>query len=444
MKNLQSLNIAVIGAGIAGLTSAYYLNRHHQVTLFESSSKIGGHTATVDIEHLGCQYAIDTGFIVYNDWTYPNFIRLMDEIGVDSKPTAMSFSVRCDNTNLEYAGSSISALFAQRRNIFRPRFWLLIRDILRFNREAVADLDSGSLEAEMKLGEYLDQKGYSDSFVEHYLVPMGAAIWSSGTAAMRDFPLLFFVRFFKQHGLLSVKNRPQWRVIQGGSSAYLSPLTASFASNIVTEANIVSVERSSKGVELHFGDGHKALFDQVVIATHSDQALSLLKQATDDEQTILSAIPYQDNDVVLHSDKSLLPKRELAWSSWNYRLSSTLTANASSQQSASTAKLTYNMNILQGIESDTTFCVSLNQSDDIDPSKVIYRTSYSHPVFTLEGIQAQSRWASLAGENNTWYCGAYWRNGFHEDGVVSALRVVDGINRRAGVTTEPLYDESLE
>lgn len=410
------MKIAIVGTGIAGLTAAYLLNRRHDVTVFEAAEKIGGHTATVDVKMPdGEQHAIDTGFIVYNEWTYPNFIRLLSQLGISGQKTAMSFSVRDERNGLEYGGSGLDALFAQRRNILRPSFLCMVRDILRFNREAIADLESGVVKPEMTLGSYLREKHYSDAFIRHYLVPMGAAIWSASTRAMLAFPLLFFVRFFRNHGLLSIKERPQWFVIPGGSSAYLAPLTDSFRDRIRTASPVTGIVRNEYGVVVLSRHGAEH-FDAVVIAAHSDQALAMLDDASSAEREILAAIPYQSNDVVLHTDSALLPKSRRAWSSWNYHLTADEQPNA---------VLTYDMNILQGLSSAHTFCVTLNHTQAIAPEKILRRFSYSHPVFTLDGMAAQERWHDINGVNHTWFCGAYWRNGFHEDGVVSALRVAE-------------------
>ena len=348
------MKIAIIGAGISGLTAAYYLRRHHQVSVFEVADKIGGHTATVDVDYNGQQIAIDTGFIVFNDWTYPNFIELMDELGVDSQPTEMSFSVRCENTGIEYGGNNLNTMFAQRRNIFRPSFRKMIKDILRFNRESILDLDAGNISETITLGEYLKANHYGEAFIYQYILPMGCAIWSASTDKMVDFPLRFFIQFFKNHGLLSVNNRPQWRVIKGGSRSYLGPLTNSFRDSIFPNSNIKSIRRLDNSVELLMSDGEASVYDHVILACHSDQALALLNDATVAERKSLSAIPYQQNDVVLHADENLLPRSRVAWSSWNYRLLDRFQERA---------VLTYNMNILQGIQSDTTFCVTLNATE---------------------------------------------------------------------------------
>lgn len=415
------MKVAIIGAGISGLTAAYYLRNNHEVEVLESAERIGGHTATVNVCVDGIDYAIDTGFIVYNDWTYPNFIKLLNELGVKSQPTEMSFSVSCDKSGLEYGGNNLNTLLAQRRNIFRPKFWRMVRDILRFNREAVEDLTEGRIDSEATLGQYLQDKGYSRGFIDDYLVPMGCAIWSSSTESMLNFPLLFFVRFFKNHGLLSVNHRPQWRVIAGGSSAYLAPLVNAIGSDIKTGVSIESVKRHANGVTVLFCNGESCEYDQVVFACHSDQALALLAEPSALESQILSAMPYQSNDVVLHTDETLLPKKKLAWSSWNYQLR---------EKNQGRPILTYAMNILQGLESETNFCVTLNDTASIDPSKILGRYQYAHPVFSKESVAASERWSEINNSlSRTWFCGAYWANGFHEDGVVSGKRVADILNK---------------
>ncbi|KAA8706301.1 NAD(P)/FAD-dependent oxidoreductase [Pseudomonas proteolytica] len=407
------MKVAIIGSGISGLTSAYLLSRRHDITLFEAADRIGGHTHTVDVTVDGAQYALDTGFIVFNDWTYPNFIRLLQQIGVPFKPTQMSFSVCAPEENVEYNGNNLNSLFAQRSNILSPGFWGMLRDILRFNRQAPLDLQEQRISAQMTLGEYLQAGNYGPRFIRHYIVPMGAAIWSMSLADMLAFPLQFFVRFFKNHGLLSVNNRPQWCVIEGGSSRYIEPLTHSFRQHICLNCPVQKVERTPEGAVIYSADGRE-IFDKVIFACHSDQALALLDDPSLAEQQILGAITYADNDVVLHTDTRLLPDRRLAWASWNYRL------DASTHKPAA---VTYAMNILQGIDSDTTFCVSLNQTAIINPLKILARYTYAHPQYSLAAVAAQARWEELHGAQHTYYCGAYWASGFHEDGVVSALRV---------------------
>ena len=407
------MKIAIIGSGIAGLTSAYLLQREHDITVFEAQDWIGGHTHTVPVRLDGREYAVDTGFIVFNDWTYPNFIQLLQQLGVSFKPTEMSFAVSDPDTGVEYNGHDLNSLFAQRRNLLSPRFWGMIRDILRFNKEALSDLEQGRIAADTTLGQYLSQNGYGQRFIDHYIVPMGAAIWSMSLADMLGFPLQFFVRFFKNHALLSVSNRPQWYVIEGGSSAYVAPLTKGFAERIRLNCPVSRVERDELGVTLQSPAGRER-FDAVIFACHSDQALQLLAEPSASEAEILGALRYADNDVVLHTDTRVLPKRRLAWASWNYRLGG---------PTRQPAAVTYNMNILQGIESEHTFCVSLNQTDAIDPDKILARFSYAHPQYSLAASAAQLRGEELQGRQHSYFCGAYWANGFHEDGVVSALRV---------------------
>lgn len=409
------MKIAIIGSGIAGLTSAYLLNRSHDITLFEAESWVGGHTHTAPVKLNGQDYAIDTGFIVFNDWTYPNFIKLMEQLGVASQPTEMSFSVSDPQSGVEYNGNNLNSLFAQRRNLLSPGFWGMIRDILRFNREVQKDLLGGAIDSDLTLGEYLRQQRYGQRFINQYIVPMGAAIWSMSLADMLGFPLQFFVRFFRNHGLLSVTNRPQWRVIQGGSSAYVAPLTQSFAERIRLNCPVQRVERQADGVTVFSAAGSE-FFDEVIFACHSDQALRLLAEPSLREQEILGALRYADNDVVLHTDTRLLPTRKLAWASWNYRLGG---------PAAQPAALTYNMNILQGIEAPQTFCVSLNQTAAIDPAKILARYTYAHPQYSLAATAAQQCWGEISGLQHTHFCGAYWASGFHEDGVVSALRVAE-------------------
>lgn len=407
------MKIAIVGSGIAGLTCAYLLARRHEITVFEADARVGGHTHTVPVTVDGREYAVDTGFIVFNDWTYPNFIRLLGQLGVTFKPTEMSFSVNDPDTGLEYNGNNLNSLFAQRSNLLSPGFWGMLRDILRFNKEARRDLAEQRIAADTTLDDYFKASGYGERFILHYIVPMGAAIWSMPMAEMLNFPLQFFVRFFENHGLLSVSNRPQWQVIEGGSSAYIAPLTASFKERIRLNCPVGRIDRDAHGVVIHSPAGIER-FDKVVLACHSDQALRLLGNPDDKEREILGALPYADNEVVLHTDTRLLPTRKRAWASWNYRLGGA---------GHTRAAVTYDMNILQGLQSDTTFCVSLNQSAGITPSKVLARFTYAHPQFSLAAVAAQQRWAEIDGAQHTHYCGAYWANGFHEDGVVSALRV---------------------
>lgn len=415
------MRIAIIGTGISGLVCGYKLAARHELTLFEAADWVGGHTHTVDVEVQGQPYAIDTGFIVFNDWTYPNFIQLMDEIGVGSQPTEMSFSVHDPVSRVEYNGNNLNSLFAQRRNLLSPGFLGMVGDILRFNKQALRDLNEERISADTTLGDYLAAEQYGQRFIDHYIIPMGSAIWSMSLADMLAFPLQFFVRFFRNHGLLSVSDRPQWRVVQGGSRSYVAPLSAAFSDRIRLNCPVQRVERTAEGVTLHSAAGSED-FDKVIFACHSDQALALLSEPSEQELAILGAIGYADNDVVLHTDTRLLPDRKLAWASWNYRL------GGDRQQPAA---VTYNMNILQGIQAPETFCVSLNQTAAIDPDKILARFSYAHPQFSLPAQQAQQRWRELLGARHSYFCGAYWANGFHEDGMVSALRVVEALQEES-------------
>ena len=407
------MRIAIIGSGISGLTAAHLLNKHHDITLYEKAARLGGHTATHRFELDGQPYAIDTGFIVYNDWTYPNFIELLNRLNVKTQATSMGFSVSCDKTGLEYAGNNLKTLFAQKKNLVSPKFLLMVRDILRFNQSAQRDLHDGRIPEDMTLGDYLKKNCYGDAFIDFYLLPMGAAIWSMSCERMLGFPLKFFVTFFKNHGLLNVKNRPTWRVIQGGSKEYIRPLVAGFKDRIKLKSEISKILRTQSGVELYFDDGSSKGYDHVVLAAHSDEALALLGDPSESENTILSSIPYEKNSVVLHYDERLLPKNKLTWSSWNYAINS----------KHELPTLTYNMNILQGLTCEKTFCVTLNDDAQIDEQKIIKQFSYAHPQFTTKGEQAKQNWSNISGVNRTHYCGAYWRNGFHEDGVYSAIRV---------------------
>ena len=408
-------NIALIGSGISGLTAAYLLSKKHNVTVFEKNDYIGGHTATVDIEKDRVPYAIDTGFIVFNDKTYPNYLALLDEIGVGKQATEMSFSVHNCQTGLEYNGHNLNTLFAQRRNFFNPKFWVLVKEILRFNKLCKGIFEQDVYLPGLTLGEFLIEHKFSPFFAEHYILPMGAAIWSTSLSQMEDFEFRFFVQFFHHHGLLNIADRPQWYVIPKGSRSYLAPLCETFKDNIHLNTNILGITRNDNKVQIHFDKPEdKQTFDEVVIACHSDQALMLLSDATEDEDTILSDMPYSINSVVLHTDVNLLPDRKAAWASWNYQLS---------QDRAKPASVTYNMNILQGLQSDHTFCVTLNQKQDIDPSKILKEYNYHHPIFSSESIRAQQQRELICGKQHTHFAGAYWHSGFHEDGVRSAVEV---------------------
>lgn len=406
--------IAIIGTGVSGLTCAHLLHKHYDVTVFEKNNYIGGHTATVDVKVKGIEYAIDTGFIVFNDRTYPYFEKLLSRIGINKKKTQMSFSVHNEATGFEYNGHTFTSLFAQRRNIFRPKFWRLLRDIVKFNKLCKSLHKNGNYNQDQSLGELLDEHKFNDFFKYHYILPMGAAIWSTSIKEMQSVGVPFFVKFFFNHGLLDITNRPQWYVIPGGSREYISPLIQGFADRIKLNADIKNVMRENNKVILEFANGDHSTFDKVIFACHSDQALSLLANPTEQEKAVLGAIPYTENSVVLHTDTNLLPKRKAAWASWNYLLN---------KNTDKAAVVTYQMNILQGIKSDTQFCVTLNHLEGIDKSKILREFTYHHPVFNQSSIAAQKLKHTVDGQNNSYFCGAYWYNGFHEDGVRSGVDV---------------------
>jgi len=404
------VKIAIIGTGIAGNVAAWHLCREHEITVFEAGGHVGGHTHTHTVDDAGRPLAVDTGFIVFNERTYPNFIALLDRLGVESQPADMSFGVKCERTGLEYKGSSLNTLFAQRRNLLRPSFHRMLRDILRFNRESRTLLERG--DDTLSLGDYLRENRYSAAFTENYIIPMGAAIWSAIPQRMLAFPAAYFVRFFANHGLLDLKNRPQWRVIRGGSWRYVEKLCAPYRRHIRLNTPVTAITRRATHVEVRSARHGAERFDRVFIACHSDQALALLRDPSPQERAILGAIPYQRNEAVLHTDTSLLPRRRLARAAWNYHR---LTGDAAP------VAVTYHMNLLQSLETSQSFLVTLNHSAAIDPRKVIARVSYEHPILTPPGVAAQRRQREINGARNTYYCGAYWRYGFHEDGVVSAL-----------------------
>ena len=405
------MHIAIIGTGIAGNVASYHLNRQHDITVFEANDYIGGHTHTHEISHNGLSYQVDTGFIVFNHKTYPNFINLLAELGVEQQLSTMSFGVKCEKTGLEYMGSTLNSLFAQRRNLLRPSFWKMIIEILRFNKEGrrlvVDDID------DITLGEYLQRGNYSKGFIDYYLIPMAAAVWSADMQIMYQFPARYLIRFFQNHGLLNVNDRPDWFVIKGGSKTYAKALTEPFRDKVRLAAPVQSIRRADDGVFLTSRFGEEK-FDAVFIASHSDQALALLADPTETELEVLGAIKYQSNEVLLHTDESVLPTSRRAWAAWNYHL-------LAGDQTR--VPVTYNMNILQGFDCPEQFCVTLNNSDAIDPIKVLKRIHYHHPIYTPESVAAQARHAEV-NKGRTFYCGAYWRYGFHEDGVVSALEAL--------------------
>ena len=414
------MKIAIIGSGISGLTSAYLLNRKHDVTIFEANDYIGGHTHTHNIDIDGKNYSIDTGFIVYNERTYPNFIKLLDQLNIERQLSTMGFSVKSASQDYEYAGESLNTLFAKRSNIFRIGFWRMLYAMYHFGKKA--DSLGRGLDVSMTLGDYLVDENYSSEFINYFIIPMGAAIWSTPANKVLDMPAYFFIKFFYNHGMLELTNRPNWWVIKNGSSEYIKKITIGFEDKIHLSTPVKKVSRVEGGVEIVLFKKDKALkFDSVIFATHSNQALDILDDPSDAEKDILGSIPYQKNNILLHTDSSVLPRRKLAWASWNYQLDS---------DPNSPVILTYNMNILQTIESNKTFCVTLNDSDSVDKNSILKKITYHHPLFTVNAIEAQKRKSEISGVNNTYYCGAYWRNGFHEDGVVSALDVCSSFGEK--------------
>lgn len=413
------MRVAIIGTGVAGLAAADGLHRHHEVTLFEAEARIGGHAQTVGVTLSGERYSVDTGFMVYNERNYPRFSARLTELGVATRPTEMSFSVRCERSGLEYNGNNLNSLFSQRRNLLRPRFYGMLRDILRFNRES-PELLQGSAPGPT-LGEYLSSGRYGEDFVERYLLPMGAAIWSAPEQVMTRFPARSFVEFFRNHGLLSLNDRPQWRTILGGSRSYVEALSRPFAERIRTGCAARQVVRLKDEVQVHAADGVHS-FDEVVLACHSDQALKLISEPTAAEREVLGAIHFHPNTALLHTDVTVLPRRQLAWASWNYHVPASPRANMA---------VTYNLNILQGIRAPQTLCVTLNYADGVDPAKVLHHLSYEHPVYTPESMLARSRRGEINGVDRLWFCGAYWGYGFHEDGWVSGADTAAAMLARA-------------
>lgn len=405
-------DIAVVGGGISGLTVAWLLSRRHRVVLYEAEPRLGGHTHTVSVSREHGDYRVDTGFIVFNDRTYPRFHRLLDELGVGRQPTSMGFSVRCEDNGLEYCGDGLGGFFAQRGNLLSPTHWRLLGEILRFNREAPRLVEGEG--ADWTLDELLHQGGYSEAFRRRYLLAMGSAIWSCGEEQIGRFPARFLVDFFQHHGLLALRDRPQWYVIPGGSSRYLDPLWAGLSADVRLGCPVRSVRRGTAGVTVNTAAGGDELYDEVVMACHSDQALQLLADADARETTLLSGIAFQENEVVLHTDDRLLPIHRRAWSSWNAFLP---------ERESERVQVTYNMNILQGIKAPETFCVSLNSSDRIDESRILGRYRFFHPLFTWAGLGSREQIRETNGRRHTWFCGAWCGNGFHEDGVASAEAV---------------------
>ncbi len=429
LKPVQALTgkqrIAVVGGGVSGLASAWLLGRHHQVTLFEAGSRLGGHTHTVDVSVEGKTHPVDTGFLVFNEKTYPNLVAMFALLGVESVETEMSFAVSLENPDLEWAGSSLATVFGQKRNLLRPNFWGMLSDILRFNRESVAWLagEHGQHGQRYSLREFLRDGSYSSAFSEWYLLPMAAAIWSCPTGQMLDTPLVTFVRFCQNHGLLQVFDRPLWRTVKGGGREYVQKIAAQL-DDIRLACPVSSVQREAGGLRVSHADGSEC-FDQVVMACHSDQTLAILgDSATAGQREVLSAIRYQPNRAVLHTDPRLLPRDEKLWSAWNYFA-------GSGAPGAQPVAVSYLINRLQPLPFKTPVVVTLNPVREPDPAKVIAEFDYAHPIFDGPAIAAQQRLHEVQGENGVWLCGAWGSYGFHEDGLNSALRVANGLGIRA-------------
>ncbi len=421
------MRIAIVGAGVSGLVTAHLLDSLHEVTVFEAAAYAGGHTHTVRVDTPHETHQVDTGFIVFNDRNYPRFERLLQRLDVASQPSLMSFGVSDGRGDFEYTGSSPNGLFAKRAHLVTPWFHRMVADLARFNRAARdllrdgdgdgdGDGDARAGDEGPSLGQWLEQQHFSRPFIDRLIVPQASAVWSADPRQMWSFPARFLAEFFDNHGMLSFRDRPQWRTVSGGSARYVDALLARFEGRLRLGTPVIAVRRTEQGVLVTPRGGAPERFDEVVLATHSDQALSLLADAADCERRLLGAIPYQTNEAVLHTDASILPRRRRAWASWNYHLSDAPTGHTT---------VTYHMNRLQALRAEREFCVTLNRTADIAPEHVIRTITYAHPVYSREGTAAQRRFGEINGRNHTHFCGAYWGWGFHEDGVASALRVAE-------------------
>ncbi len=411
--------IAVIGSGVAGLSAAWLLSRRHDVVLYEADRRLGGHSNTVEVETPAGKVAVDTGFIVYNEGNYPNLTAMFAHLGVETVASDMSFAASLDNGRLEYSSCGLNGLVGQRRNLLRPRFWTMLRDVLRFYREAPSLLTRPDM-AQLTLGEYLDRNGYAEVFISDHLLPMGAAIWSTTAREMRDYPLLAFVRFFMSHGLLQadVNRRPVWRTVKGGSARYVARLAAAPTSRI--GARVVDVRRIGDCVEVTDAAGHRDRFDDVIIAAHADQALAMLGDADELERSVLGAFTYTDNTAVLHTDATLMPRRKRVWASWNYIGD---TSTGEERQLC----VSYWMNKLQKLDRAHPIFVTLNPPRPVAEGKLVEAIHYTHPVFDHSALAAQSRLPQLQGRNRVWFCGSYFGYGFHEDALQSGLSVAEAV-----------------
>jgi hypothetical protein len=407
-------SIAIIGSGVSGLVLAYLLQSRYEVLVLEKQNRIGGHANTIQLPLPGeADLSVDTGFIVYNDRNYPLFSQLLKKLHVKTQDSEMSFSAKHALLNLEYNGHHLNTLFAQRKNIFRPRFWKFLQEIMRFNRLALQQAEQ-PIDPSLTLNHFLKQHQFQGDLLEWYLLPMIAAIWSSSTQSAQDFPLVFFMQFFKNHGLLALRDRPQWRTISGGSQQYVQALCSSFRDKIITNSHITAIKREAGKVIIQCHQQADLRVDQVAFACHSDEALALLSDASADENRILSALPYRENQAIVHQDISIMPNSKRAWASWNYWLTG---------KPEALPIVTYDMNRLQSLPTKQPILVTLNGEAHIDHRKILRTFTYHHPQFQLSALAAQQQWSQISGVNHTHFCGAYWFNGFHEDGVRSAQRV---------------------
>jgi predicted NAD/FAD-binding protein len=406
--------VAIVGTGISGMSAAYFLNRVADITVFEKEGRPGGHANTVDVEDNGRRLPVDTGFIVYNRHTYPHFCKLLDELGVETEDSNMSFSVKGTRSGFEYCGTNLRTLFAQKRNLLKPWFYAMILEILRFNREGRKVLRENLYETH-SLGRYLSEGNYSRKFRDYYILPMGAAIWSTPTAQMLDFPLHSFLAFLANHGMLGVDTHFQWRTIRGGSREYVKKLTESYRDRILYNSAVRIVRRREDRVQITLEDGRVFEFDQVVMATHADITLRMLEDADHRERELLSLFAYQANLAVLHSNPGVMPRRRKAWAAWNYEVDEGSTGAGPC--------LHYHMNRLQNITSDRPYIVTLNPSEDASLSGIHYQAEYEHPLYSIEGLRRQQEIDGLNGTRRTYFCGAYCGYGFHEDGLRSAVAV---------------------
>jgi predicted NAD/FAD-binding protein len=425
------MKVAIIGSGVAGLTAAHLLHKDNEITVYEAGNYIGGHVNTIDLPTEDVPVSIDTGFIVFNDWTYPNFENLINDLNVQTQDSEMSFSAKCDVTDFEWSGNNLQSLIFNRDNWKQLKPYLIFYDIVRFKKHAMEFLDNknpSDSKNELTLGSFLELNKFSSAFINYYILPMGAAIWSSTLEKINEYPARSFLTFFKNHGLLNLNVRPQWKTIVGGSKQYVSKLIKPFQDNILTNTTIVNVKRNTRNIEVVSQNNSSEYFDHVFFACHSDQALSLIENASTEEQQILGNIQYQENIAVLHTDSTTMPKRKKAWSSWNYLVP---------EKETGCANVTYYMNRLQNLNCEKDYFVTLNPHKEICPSKILKVINYTHPVFDQSAIEAQKQFNTINGYNNSWYCGAYWRNGFHEDGVWSAIRAVEQFNK--SINNEELY-----